>query len=371
MENQIKILLVKYLHQECNPSEMEEVELWLNKSDENKKYFHELEKTWKAGINVEKYFKSVDLDFELQKFQASIESKVIHRKQLNLSNLFKIAASILLVANVGLVYSLVRKNLNSGKVSFTEMVVPNGSKSRVTLPDGSTVWLNSGSKLRYESGFAKKIREVMLEGEGYFVVAKDKTRPFVVKTSKLSIKALGTEFNIKSYPNEGLVETTLVKGLVLIHKENDAGSKSENIILKPNQKMTFIKKTGKIYETIESVKQPVASDITTNSKSQSLIEKPFERKEMLIVNTIDTDPVIAWKSDKLVFENAPFSEVIVKLERWFGVEIILNNDLLLKSHYTGRIENETLNDVLEIIRYTMPFDYKVEHKKIFIRKKSD
>lgn len=370
MKKPDKLLLVKYLLKECLSSESQEVELWLNESDENKAFFRDFERVWQSGGNVKKYFKSVDLTHELNRFHASLALSEKNNKRIRMSNFLKIAAGILLILNGVFFYNLLNTRLQDKHASFTEMIVPNGSKSRITLPDGSIVWLNSGSKLRYESEFNRKIREVKLEGEGYFAIAKDKSRPFVVKTSKLSIRALGTEFNVKSYPGEGIIETTLVKGMVQIQKETEPGSEPESIVLKPNQKMTFIKKTGKIYDSVDIIytnKEKVINKDDKLSQAQPI----SERKEKLLVHTIDTDPVIAWKSDKLVFENAPFSEVIVKLERWFGVEIVVNNDMLLQSHYTGRIENETLNDVLQIIRFTMPFEYKVEHKKIFIRKREN
>ena len=122
---------------------------------------------------------------------------------------------------------------------YNEVVAKRGTKTKIILPDGSQVWLNSDSKLSYGERFNDTIREVSLEGEAYFDVIKDKNRPFIVMTNALNIRVLGTAFNIKSYAQDATIETTLIRGMIEVRKNNEPATKK--IVLTPNEKLIYNK----------------------------------------------------------------------------------------------------------------------------------
>lgn len=242
---------------------------------------------------------------------------------------------------------------------MNEISVEYGSKSRITLPDGTTVKLNSGSRLMYPSHFETNMRKVHLEGEGFFDVSKDENRPFFVNTQLISIKVLGTSFNVKSYAEENLIETTLVEGSVEIYNElaNESPfiSKAPIATLKPSDKATFIKNINTIsvnQEIVESGNRPTAS---TNTKAGIMIE-----------NAIETTLFTAWKDNVLRFKGERFEDIAIKLERWYDVKIDLQNNSLKEEHFTGQFDTETIEQALEALKLTAKFRYTINKNEIKI-----
>ena len=234
--------------------------------------------------------------------------------------------------------------------------VPYGSKSRIVLPDGSVVNLNSGSKLKYSSsGFSSDSRSVFLTGEAFFSVAKDTARKFYVHTPGIKIKVMGTTFNVKAYPEENIEEATLLTGKVEIYSSSDKTEKDKAIILKPNQKAVFIKSennlmisdAGLVSKEIVPVKLK-----TVNNQTSSKIEQ-----------------TISWKENRLVFDNEQFSSLAVKIERWYDVKIIVNDPQLNSARFTGKFDKETLEQVLNALVTVTPFNYTIKQNLITISEK--
>lgn len=229
------------------------------------------------------------------------------------------------------------------------------SKSKLILPDGSTVWLNSGSKLSYKDMMNKaEIREVTLTGEAYFDVARNPKRPFIIHTSNIDVKVLGTEFNVKAYPDDATVETSLIHGSVQVYLKNDP---SKSYLLKPNEKLI-------LYKPREVVN-------TTNRNSSNLktfVGIPKVAVEKL--NYINGSPIAteaAWVRNQLSFKGESFKEVAVKLERWYNVEFEFNNNQLELEQLTGTLPSESLKLALDAWKFTTPgFNYRIENKKVII-----
>ena len=197
------------------------------------------------------------------------------------------------------------------------------------LPDGTKVWLNAQSTLRYAetfSGLAE--REVWLEGEAYFDVVEDKHHPFIVHAPEISIRVLGTAFNVKSYAGDATVETTLVRGKVELET---GGRQAQKIELKPNQQAVF----------------------SRSSKDLALVE-------------VETDRYTSWMSGSLVFEDSPVEDVIKALERWYGVTIHLQNKDNLQCRLTARIDRESLTETLELLKSTTGITYTIQGDQIEI-----
>jgi len=202
-------------------------------------------------------------------------------------------------------------------------------------------------------------REVTIEGEAYFDVIHNRQKPFIVRTTDITIKVLGTVFNVKAYPFEGSVETTLISGSLIVEKNSD-NNKIEETKLLPNQRATYIRRQGTVFlnDTDHESMKKVKVDNIEHIKGKVLLTKKVE-----------TDIFTSWKDNRLVFRNEAFQSLVVRLERWYGVKIIILDDDLNNYHFNGTIENETIQDVLQFIDYTIPIDYTVKHNQITIKKK--
>jgi transmembrane sensor len=372
---------------------------WIQKDKTNLHYFEECREVWLSSklSAAQKEFSSKDAFQRFKKITGNIKDEITiivsqtqntnvnmdpssdHNKKLfteetNKDNflfrrmslsLTRIAAIFVLAYLLGVVtYTIFFKN-SSSSLTFQEIIVPAGSKTRINLPDGTIVWLNSESKLTYTNSYNIDKREVRLEGEGYFKVSEDKKRPFIVLTSNISVRALGTEFNVKCYPGEGFIETTLVKGSVKIKGNSDNnGIKTESLILKPNEKLTFIKKSGKLYSNIDSFQNQPKQSI-----KDSYTGIPNEvRKEQIFIQTIDPSPYIAWKEDKLIFTGERFEEIKARLERWYGVSIQIKDPEILTYRFKGSFEKESLEQALEALKLASHFSYSINKNKIIIGK---
>jgi transmembrane sensor len=220
-----------------------------------------------------------------------------------------------------------------------------GSRTRLMLPDSSTVWLNAGSKLSYGEGFGISNRELTLSGEAYFDVKKSKT-PFIINTSAIRITVLGTAFNVKSYPNEKTTETSLVRGKVEVTVNNRPG---EKFLLEPNEKLVVANRTQ---ETAKS---------SPGKKEEPLIVlgKITHLEDNSIVET-------SWIDNKLVFMDESFAEVAAKMERWYNVEIKITDEKIAAARLTGTFENESVTQALKALQITTPFRFTQEQNRITI-----
>ncbi len=241
---------------------------------------------------------------------------------------------------------------------MNEIMVSYGSKSKILLPDGSIVNLNSGSKLIYPAVFSDKAREVFLDGEAHFNVKANSAHPFFVNTSDISIRVLGTVFNVKSYPESNTIVTTLVSGSLEIKdiKNSLLSMKKTNpVVLKPNQKAVFIKDINKL--TVTDKEELKSINVSALSKQISLQEN------------VDTHILTAWKDNLLIFDNEYFESLAIKLERWYNVTIEIKSPDLKQERFTGKFENETIEQVLNALKIAEPFDYTIIKNHIEIYRK--
>lgn len=235
--------------------------------------------------------------------------------------------------------------------------VPYGSKSRVVLPDGSSVTLNSGSILKYSSSeFNGNSRSVSMTGEGFYIISKDSTKPFYVITPGIKIKVLGTTFNLKAYPDEDIEEATLISGVVEIYARADITEKGKPIILKPYQSAVFVKS-----------EQSFQKNDTTDLFRQEIA--PVKLRTINLQSSSKTEQTISWKEDKLIFDNEPFSSLVIKIERWYDVKIVVNYPELNSARFTGKFDKETLEQVLNALITVTPFNFDIKQNLITISKK--
>ncbi|MBC9933409.1 FecR family protein [Chitinophaga qingshengii] len=225
---------------------------------------------------------------------------------------------------------------------MAEIQTRNGSRSRATLPDGTEVWLNGGSRITYQRDMNnQQKREVFLSGEAYFKVAKDADNPFVVRTDRMAVNVLGTAFNVKAYPNEERSETSLISGAVEVVPADD---QTQRVKLQPNQK--FI-----IRHTQDGNAKPTLG--------YSMEQVKMNGQDDLINET-------AWCDNVLVFDNENFAAVALKMERWFGVKIYLTDKKLKTYRFTGTFKNESLPQILEALKVTSTFRCEIKGNEVFI-----
>ncbi len=216
-----------------------------------------------------------------------------------------------------------------------EIAAKPGIKSRITLPDGSAVWLNAGSKLTYDDGFGRHNRRIRLSGEAYFDVATQAENPFVIAAGGVEVKVLGTAFNLRAYDGEPSIETALVKGSVQV--VFPSGNATETVLLKPMEKL-LITRPGNGKKTPESA---AIEALRFQKGSDGLI------------------PEIAWKDNTLCCDREPFPSLAARLERWYNVDIRFAADAAAELEFTATVRSEQLEDVLDALKAASGnrFDY--------------
>lgn len=224
-----------------------------------------------------------------------------------------------------------------------------GKRTHSVLPDGSYVWLNSGSSVSYTANLATGgKREVILTGEAYFDVKHDSRHPFIVHAGKLQIVVLGTAFNVKAYKEDAFIETTLIRGKVEITNDARPG---RAIVLLPDQKVSINTTMSTVKKTIIPVKAPITDSLAASPEAKMPDEAIAET---------------AWVNDKLTFKKEQFSELATQLDRWYDVKIIFDNNHYLTKQFTGTFRDQDINEVMRALQLTQPFHYAVNNNEIHI-----
>ena len=362
-------LIYGYLKGDLTPEETRELIVWIKLDKANKQIFDESCEIWitiqssskNPGYNAQEGFWKFR-----QRIKNSDQSGSIPSKIRFLKTAVRYAAIFVIAFLSGgiLFYQFGNRSSSRSAQGISELVVPLGSRAQFTLADGTVVTLNAGSTLRTDNHFGINDRIVELEGEGYFKVAKDKIKPFIVKTPYLKVTALGTEFNVKAYSIDKTIETTLVNGSVKIEPNSDGG-KGEITILQPNQKLTFYKED---YRMEDNSKKPAG-------KSQTEI-KPVKVQSTasavrFVKENVNIEPVVSWKESRWIFENQSLSQMAVDLERKFDVQILFASERLKSYRFTGTILAEPIEQVLEVMSITAPIHFKLNGRVVTLSEDKD
>lgn len=276
-----------------------------------------------------------------------VNQRWIHR---NRYRVLTATASVMIV--LGVLWGIrTHSSDERNKELVSEISTRHGSRSLVTLPDGSTVYLNVSSKLTYDYG-QNDSRQVVLEGEAFFDVMKDVQRPFIIHTRKMDITVLGTTFNVRAYEEDKTVETSLIQGKVEVTIK---GEVPEKVILSPHQKLV-------LFNEIKQ-QQVVTSPVMGNPDKEQyrLEEVTVNPQDSLVAET-------AWKENCLVFNAERFEDIALKMERWYDVQIIFEDRQVKDYRFTGTFINETVEQTLAALQFTSPFHYNIDKKKIIIKR---
>jgi ferric-dicitrate binding protein FerR (iron transport regulator) len=326
--NYIDLIIAKYLSGEANQTEKDELCKWIDESPANKKLFEESQRIWK---NSQTYFAASEINSDREK----IKDQIIQRlskptKKVRLSVwIYRVAAILAMPVMLGIGWYLGSSQTES-KTQLCEVTAPKGQISKCILADGTEIWLNAGTTIKYNPSLTGKTREVQLDGEAYFKVSKNKHKPFVVNTQYAQIKVLGTVFNLKAYSGENKVETTLEEGRV---EFNLRGSATKPVELKPGEQVVY-----------------------------SISEKK------ITVGKVETYLHTAWKDGKFVFKDADLQAIIQELEKLYDVRIHLKNDSLLKLHFRGMFEyDQNIFSALEALERTTNIKYRLAGRDIWLQ----
>lgn len=222
-----------------------------------------------------------------------------------------------------------------------------GSKTQIQLPDGSTVWLNASSQLTYDKSFGRNFREVQLTGEAFFDVVKDPAHPFIIHTKVIDVKVLGTQFNVRSYPDDANTETSLIRGRVEVTVKN----RGEKYYLEPNEKVV--------------VSNNIASIVPLK---KNLLSKPLISIVPLTYYPVDSAIIeTSWVDNRLIFqENETFRDVALKMERKYAVHIDFADEKVAEYHVFGSFTKETISEALTALKIGFRFNYKIDGENITI-----
>ena len=267
----------------------------------------------------------VDHDIPSKKILEQIRKNIRIKKLKRIC--FRVAAVLIpVVLIVGLYMQLNSKVDLFGTSEYEEVVVDKGERIQIMFQDGTKVYINSDSKLRYPKKFALNTREVYLEGEAYFVVAKNKNRPFIVNLSGPAIHVLGTSFNVNTYKKD-VIETSLLTGKIKI----SGGSLPHEYTLTPGEKATY-----------------------------SSVDKALK------ITKADVHVETGWCNDYLIFDSEPLIDVIEQIERWYGVEIELKYPQIAQDLLSGSFRHENIQNVIHSLSLQYKFKYEIHKDKIII-----
>lgn len=321
-------LLAKYLAAETSDQENREIEAWLNRSEENRNLFAESKKALEKAdtyyrlqrFDVDRAWKNVDVQI------SSAPEKTLPRRKKRTS-LYSYAALLVLaflLASLGFYLGVKHK----GPAVYTEVLTAQRQVLQsYVLPDGSSVTLNSNSKLTFPRKFKGDVREVSIEGEAFFDVTPNPERPFVINAGNAQVKVLGTSFSVSAYPENETVEVIVETGKVqVIQKNAELQADAKAIFLVPGEK-------GTVY-----------AENKTPEKS------------------VNTDPnFLSWKTHDLIFDKVPLRDVVQCLEKTYHIEIQLAEPALNDLLYEGHFDQKPAEFVLDVIRLTFNLELTGEN----------
>ena len=318
MDQQITALFRKYLSNSATADEMKELDEWIASNED----FHD----W---LENQVDNSSAEMDAEKQAdILAKIHEKIAvqSKQKFVLPGWAKTVAAVALIVLMAASAAIYFRSNQPNMIQYAEIGALRGQKASVTLPDGTKITLNSESTLKYSTNYNQSDRAVELVGEAYFEVAKNKKIPFVVKAGKLEIEAKGTAFNIKAYPTDNSISTTLTEGKIEVKTPLDV----LNMI--PNERMEY------------------------NNTDQTF-------RKLTLTDAVGS---IGWLNDELSFENATLAEVVANFSRIYNIDIQFASESIKEQRFTGKINNNSLLSVLRIISFTSPIRFEQKDSVVIL-----
>ena len=234
-----------------------------------------------------------------------------------------------------------------------------GSKSNITLPDGSVVWLNAGSMLTYPADFGMETREIQLTGEAFFDVKSDSLMPFLVHTGEMTVRAKGTRFNVKAYPDDEMMVATLEEGKLDVLIQATEKSPEQRVELTPKQQFVILK--SQLQNSPAEKKQTTIAKLPSAASGSKVAIKSGR-----VIPNVKTELATSWKDAQWIVADAPLSSFAADLERRYNVEIHFDTEELKNYKVTGSFENETVEQIFLALSLAAPVNYKINKNQVML-----
>jgi len=320
---------------DCTSQELTALKRWLSDAATHSEVESWLAEHWATSPEIDSDTLIETVFQQIEAYQDAHQPKSGFSISRILKIYQKVAAFLLIpIIGFGILYWVSQQNQSAGQ--YTETIAPRGQKSQIVLTDGTKVWLNSDTKIKYPGNFSKNERDVYLDGEAFFEVSKNPHQPFVVHTSGVDVKVLGTKFNVKAYADENQIETSLFEGKVNLLL-NDPSSTQQ----------------------VEKEVEPGQSFIYSKADHQ------------LAANKFPQDEINGWKKNQLIFKDDTFSNLVRKVERWYDVKVVYDEEQFNDRRLTVELyEGERLERLMDIISLALSVDYKYEKGEIILTPKA-
>lgn len=314
-------LIGKYITGKESREESGQLQGWLQEDPGHQKLFEQMSNEKKIVETITK-FESHDKESAWKRYLEQVAARSLQRVLFR----WKVAAVFFFL--VGCAGVLAYLNVKSGLAPldfsgkrYTTVSTAAGQNSKIVLPDSSVVWLNSGTTLSYNTDFSLKNREIKLQGQAFFQIARNEKIPLYVSCNGIQVKVLGTRFDVSAYPEDPKIDVVLESGSVELLHEPD---QSFDYLLKPGEKAEFDLKTKNV-----------------------------------TISPVNVYKYTSWKDGILIFENTPMDEVLEKLERWYSIHIDVKDPKIYGLVFNATIINESVDEIFDLIRYTCSVNYQI------------
>jgi len=330
------LLVSRKLANEASRKDIHELQDFLEKKPDYQAKYENFCTFWKLGTQK----RHIDVDTPLKRTLHILDTEFPESNPPDKNTRFfslawlRVAAVVALMVLSGFaLYFFQSDSKTDSDNAFIHKRNEKGMRSEILLSDGSSIWLNADSELKYPEAFSPDTREIYLSGEAYFDIVKDSTRPFIIHLEHTQIKVLGTSFNVKAYQEEEMVETTVVSGKVAFIRKGSliSNDQKDTLLLTQNYKGLYSKNTGAITKTEAD---------------------PYQ----------DT----AWKDGKLIFKSAQLAAVGKVLERTFGKKVTFSNHEIEKCRLTATFQDNSLEEIMILIAKTNDYAYEITEEKLTI-----
>ncbi len=359
---EIDLMIVSCLTGNITDEELLKLGTWISADTENMRHFNELKNSWVlsggmaqkgSAVHIEESWKTLRNKIATDRQENAPDLRGAGTNRNSFASYLKVAASWLLIFGLGSLAALWltgrrTETSASGAARIVQVSTPLGARSIIKLPDSTVIWLNAGTTITYAQDYGRHNRSVSLTGEAYFKVAKDSTHPFIVNTQDIVIRALGTRFNVKAYPEEKTISATLEEGKIDVRVVG-LNPKSESILLQVKDKLIYHKETKETEKYVESPEDKVSHEARS----------PVKPRTINLLSNVRTELYTSWKDPRWIIYREPLSTLAPMLERRFNLKIIFYDESLKNYKFTGIIENETVDQLLKALQLTAPIDYQI------------
>ena len=362
-DGEIHELMIGFFSGTLNNKEMKRLNEWLEQDKRHLDVFNRMHSAW-----ILWHHDAGKKNFDVPTGWASLKQRITGNDRSRFTKWItpmRYAASLALcMATTAVVMMLATRSKPveiAGNATFSSVSTPSsttiqmplGSKSNVTLPDGSSVWLNAGSTLVYPADFGIQRRELQLTGEAFFIVKSDSLMPFNVHTTGVTVRALGTRFNVKAYPNDKTITATLEEGVidVLLSKSK------QSVQLKPKEQLVISKSQQENHQ-LEKIQKPGQPTSTLPVLPEVAI------KDMNVSSNVQTELATSWKDAQWIIADMSLELLATDMERRYNLKIRFDSDELKRYKFTGIFENETVEQILTALSMAAPVNYHLNKNNV-------